>query len=88
MATKVRPTNKNIWAMDEAIDDHDPDIAELLEQLMSGLEGEKEMAQRRYDKAAQIRILEIYMLAARIQTHTARLASLHRQARNNEYDKR
>jgi hypothetical protein len=46
------------------------------------------MAQRRYDKAAQIRILEIYMLAARIQTHTARLASLHRQARNNQYDKR
>ena len=41
MATRVRPTNKNIWAMDEAIDDHDPDIAELLEQLMSGLEGRR-----------------------------------------------
>lgn len=88
MATKVRPTNKNIWAMDEAIDEHDPDIAELLEELMTALEGEKQMAQRRYDKAAQIRIMEIYMLAARIQTHTGRLASLHRQARNNQYDKR
>lgn len=88
MATRVRPTNKNIWAMDEAIDEHDPDIAELLDQLMTGLEAEKEMAQRRFDRAAQIRILEMHMLAARIQTHTGRLASLHRQARTNQYDKR
>jgi chromosome segregation ATPase len=88
MATAVRPTNKVIWGMTEAIEDHDADIAELLQELMSGLEGEKEMAKRRFDKVAQIRVLELYMLAARIQTHTSRLASLHRQARNNEYDRR
>jgi len=88
MVTAVRPTNKVIWGMDEAITEHDPSVASLLADLMAGLEAEKREASRRYDKGAQLRIMEIYVLAARVQTHTSRLASLHRQARANEYDRR
>ena len=32
MSTKVRPHNKELWALNEAIDEHDPDVAELLER--------------------------------------------------------
>lgn len=88
MVTAVRPTNKVIWGMNEAIAEHDPQIASLEADLMAGLEAEKRDAGRRFDKGQQLRIMEIYVLAARIQTHTGRLASLHRQARANEYDKR
>lgn len=88
MATAVRATNKIIWAMAEAIDEHDADIAELLSKLLTGLETEKETAKRRYDKGGQLRIAECISTVARIQNHTARLASLHRQAKANEYDRR
>ena len=88
MSTKVRPPNKVIWALDEAIAEHDPDIAELLERLLTALEREDEAARARFDKAARLRLAESFAVLARLQGHTARLASLHRQARANEYDKR
>lgn len=88
MATAVRPPNKVIWALDEATDEHDPDIAELLTDLLNRIEKEKEQAQRRYDKAAQLRLADMAITLARLQQHTGRLASLHRQARTNQYDKR
>ena len=88
MATAVRPTNKIIWAMDEAIQEHDADIAELLTRLLEILEREQEEAKRRFDKATQVRLGEAFVTLARLQSHTARCASLHRQARGNEYDRR
>lgn len=88
MSTKVRPPNKVLWALDEAIAEHDPDVAELVERLLATLEREEEAARARFDKAARLRLTESFAVLARLQTHTARLASLHRQARANEYDKR
>lgn len=88
MATALRATNKIIWAMDEAIAEHDGEVAELLTALTNRLEQEQEIARRRFDKGAQLRISEAFLLIARIQAHAARLASLHRQARANEYDRR
>lgn len=88
MSTKVRPPNKVIWALDEAIAEHDPDVAELLERLLTQLEREDEVARSRFDKTTRLRLMESFAVLARLQGHTARLASLHRQARANEYDKR
>lgn len=88
MTTKVRPPNKVIWALDEAIAEHDPDVAELLERLLTQLEREDEAARQRFDKVTRLRLAESFAALARLQGHTARLASLHRQARANEYDKR
>jgi hypothetical protein len=86
MVTKVRPPNKTLWALDEAIADHDPSIAELVEQLLNHLEREEEAARNRYDKTAQLRLAKAVATLARLQLHCSRLAALHRQARNNEYD--
>lgn len=88
MPTALRATNKVIWAMDEATAEHDAEIADLLTTLTNRLEQEQEIARRRFDKSAQLRISEAFLLIARIQGHAARLASLHRQARANEYDRR
>lgn len=88
MSTKVRPPNKVLWALDEAIAEHDPDIAELIERLLTLMEREEEAARARFDKATRLRLGESFAALARLQGHTARLASLHRQARANEYDKR
>lgn len=88
MATAVRPPNKVIWALDEAIEEHDPEIAEQFEELLNRIEQEKEQARRRYDKAAQLRLADMAITLARLQQHTSRLASLHRQARANQYDRR
>ena len=88
MTTKVRPPNKTLWALDEAIAEHDPDVAELLERLLTQLEREDEAARQRFDKVTRLRLAESFAVLARLQGHTARLASLHRQARANEYDKR
>jgi hypothetical protein len=87
MATAVRPTNKILWAMAEAIE-HDADVAELIETLINLLEKEKEQATQRFDKAGRLRLAEGFATLARLQSHTARIASLHRQARGNEYDRR
>jgi hypothetical protein len=88
VSTKVRPPNKVIWALDEAIAEHDPDVAELLERLLTLMEREEEAARARFDKTTRLRLAESFAVLARLQGHTARLASLHRQARANEYDKR
>jgi len=87
VSTKVRPPNKVLWALDEAIDEHDPDVAELLERLLTLLEREDEAARARFDKAARLRLAESFAVLARLQGHTGRLASLHRQARANEYER-
>lgn len=88
MATAVRATNKVIWAMDEAIQEHDAEVAELLSELTNRLEREQVIARNRFDKAGQLRVSEAFLVVARLQAHVARLASLHRQARVNEYDRR
>jgi chromosome segregation ATPase len=88
MATAVRPPNKVLWSLDEAITEHDPAIAEQLEELLNRIEQEKEQAKRRYDKAGQLRLADMAISLARLQQHTSRLASLHRQARSNQYDRR
>lgn len=87
MATAVRATNKVIWAMDEAIE-HDGEVAELLGELVNRLEGEQGAARQRFDRAGQLRVSELVLVVARLQGHTGRLASLHRQARGNVYDRR
>lgn len=88
MATAVRPPNKVIWALDESIEEHDPAIADGMEELLNRIEAEKEHARRRFDRAGQLRLAELIAVLARLQQHTGRLASLHRQARSNQYDRR
>ncbi len=85
MPTNVRVPNKAAWALDEALE-HDPDIAELLGQLLEQLKREEEAARNRYDKTARLRLSEAFATLATVQQHTTRLASLHRQARTNQYD--
>lgn len=87
MPTKTRVPNKALWSLDEAIVEHDPDIAELLTQLLNQLEREETAARNRYDKTARLRLSETFATLARLQQHTNRLASLHRLARQNEYDR-
>ncbi len=86
MPTKSRVPHKALWAIDEAIQEHDPDIAELLGELLGHIEREETAARNRYDKTARLRLSETFATLARLQQHTTRLASLHRQARANEYD--
>lgn len=88
MATKVRVPNKASWSLDEAILEHDPEMAELLRRLFDWLEVEGEKARDRYDTKAQLRIAEAAHTLARLQYHQSRLVVLHRLARQNEYDKR
>lgn len=85
MPTKSRIPHKALWALDEAID-HDPDIAELIGDLLDQLKREDEAAKSRFDKTARLRISDAFATLATLQQHTTRLASLHRQARTNEYD--
>lgn len=87
MTTKVRVPNKAGWALDEALE-HDPDIAELLEQLLNQIERERAAAKNRYDKNAQLRLADLMHTAAQLQRLCSRLAALHHLARQNEYDKR
>jgi len=86
MPTKSRVPHKALWSLDEAIEEHDPDIAELIGHLLDQLQREEEAARNRYDKTARLRLSETFATVARLQQHTTRLASLHRQARANEYD--
>ena len=67
MSTKVRPPNKVLWALDEAIAEHDPDVAELVERLLAALEREEEAARGRFDKAARLRLTESFAVLARLQ---------------------
>lgn len=87
MATALRATNKVIWAMQEAIA-LDAEIAEGLGALLDRLEGEQAAARNRFDKAGQLRVAEMVLMLARVQAATGRLASLHRQTKANEYDRR
>lgn len=87
MATAVRPPNKVLWALAECIE-HDADIAELIEALINLLERENEQAKQRFDKAGRLRLAEGFATLARLQSHAARIASLHMQAKQNQYDRR
>ena len=82
-----RLPNKAGWALDEAIDDHDPAIAELLERLVDQVEAEKSSAENRFDKTARLRMAELLLTLTRLQQHSARLATIHQLARRNEYDR-
>lgn len=86
MPTKSRVPHKALWSLDEAIQEHDPEIAELLGTLLDHLKREEEAARNLYDKTARLRLSETFATLATLQQHTTRLASLHRQARANEYD--
>ena len=87
MATAVRLPNKAGWALDEAI--HlDGDIAEHIEALLDFLEHEREVARNRFDTKAQLRIADATTALARLSQASGRLATLHRLARVNEYDRR
>lgn len=88
MSTTVRVPNKAGWALDEIIADHDPEIAELLTQLVQLIECEKEAAKSRYDQKAQLRIGDQLLVVTKLQASLLRVMHLHRLARNNEYDKR
>jgi len=50
MSTPARLPNKAGWALDEALQEHDPAIACLLDDLIRHLEHEREAARSRYDK--------------------------------------
>ena len=82
-----RLPNKAGWALDEAITDHDPAVAELLEELVNQVETEKAAAEHRFDKTARLRIAEMLLTLARLQQHSARLATVHQLARHNDYDR-
>lgn len=87
MSTPARLPNKAGWALDEALQEHDPAIACLLDDLIRHLEHEREAARSRYDKAALIRQGDALLTVNRLQQHTGRLATLHRLARTNQYDR-
>lgn len=82
-----RLPNKAGWALDEAIDEHDPAIAELLERLVNQVEMEKAAAENRFDKTARLRIAELLLTLTRLQQHSARLSTIHQLARRNMYDR-
>lgn len=84
----MRAPNKVIWALGEALEEHDPAIAELLAELVVHLEVEKEAAEARFDTKGRLRVAEMLLTAIKLQTHTSRLETIHRLARMNEYDRR
>lgn len=88
MSTIVRPPNKTLWALDEAIGEHDPALAGLMGQLVGQVKREFEAAQGRFDKPAQARMGELVLTVVEMQASVGRLALLHRMARANEYDRR
>lgn len=87
MTTPVRVPNKAGWALDECLIEHDPELAELLVQLLAQMEKEREIAINRFDKNAQLRLADLLMTVAKLQIHFSRLTRLHQLARHNEYDR-
>lgn len=59
MSTTTRPPNKTLWALDEAIGEHDPQLAQRVEALTKQIRREMDEAGRRFDKAAQARLGEM-----------------------------
>ncbi len=87
MSSRVRVPNKAGWALDECLTDHDPAVNCLLDDLIRHIECEREAARSRYDKPALIRQGDMLLAVTRLQQHAGRLATLHRLARANEYDR-
>lgn len=87
MATKVRIPNKAGWALNEALNEHDPEIAELMGMLLDQIQREREAAANRFDKSALLRLADMTATVAMLQRHISRLATIHWLARNNEYDR-
>ena len=70
MATKVRPPNKTLWALDEAIE-HDTDAAELLEQLLTQLERGAGGGEATIRQGGTGAIGGAFVTLARLQAHQA-----------------
>lgn len=87
MTTNTRIPNKAGWSLDECLTEHDPDIAELVRQLLSQIERERVAAASRYDRNMLLRLADILLVVAKIQFHISRMARLHQLARRNEYDR-
>lgn len=88
MGTVTRPPNKTIWALDEALKEHDPAIEAGLREVVRGLRREMDDAGRRADKGQQARLGEMAMTVAEMRAAFGRLHELHRLARQNDYDRR
>lgn len=87
MTTALRVPNKAGWALDECLAEHDPELAELLTQLVDQVERERQLAANRYDKNTLLRLADMLLTVALLQVHVSRLARLHLLARHNEYDR-
>lgn len=88
MSSNTRPPNKCLWALDEAIGEHDPRLSQQMETLIKQVETEMAEAKQRFDKSAQARLGELLLTVVTMQGAIGRLALLHRMARANEYDRR
>jgi len=88
MSTTTRPPNKTIGALDEAIGEHDPQLAQRVEALTKQIRREMDEAGRRFDKAAQARLGEMALTVLEVQISATRLQTLHQLARANDYDRR
>ena len=88
MSTTTRPPNKTLWALDEAIGEHDPQLAQRVEALTKQIRREMDEAGRRFDKAAQARLGEMALTVLEVQISATRLQTLPQLARANDYDRR
>jgi len=88
VGTKTRVPNQAGWALDEILDEHDPEINELLAVLIDQVQREKEAAENRFDTRGRLRIAEVGFTLMQLQYHLGRVQKLHRMARANEYDRR
>jgi hypothetical protein len=56
--------------------------------ILTLIENERRAAKNRYDTKAQLRMADAVAALAQLQQATSRIATLHRLARSNEYDRR
>lgn len=74
-------------AIDECIDEHDPDVLQTIGRMIRWIEDERRRADEKIDTSHRARLGDLSFLVAKLQQSTHRVTALHQLARRNQYDR-
>lgn len=74
-------------ALDEAIEEHDPDVVQSIADILRWIDEERRRAGERMDTPLRARLGDLSFTVAKLQQRTHRIAALHAMARRNQYDR-
>lgn len=74
-------------ALDEAIEEHDPQVGDALREIIRWIEEERKRCEERLDTPRRARLGDLSFTVAQLQQATHRISTLHQLARRNQYDR-